>query len=106
MCQDPGTVGMPQSMIETQPLLYRSVRLCQVQIRLTPRVHIKCGEVSNPGLPTFNGDVHTSADTWIFSRGDVDSVQTSINNFHTLSGFMDSAYTNLYEKKSRNRGIS
>lgn len=70
------------------------------------RVHIKCGEVSNPGLLTFSGDVHTSADTWIFSRGDVDSFQTSINNFHTLSGFMDSVYTDLYEKQSRNSGLS
>lgn len=69
-------------------------------------MHIKCGEVSNPGLLTFNGDVHTSADTRIFSRGDVDSFQNSINNFYTLSGFMDSAYTDLYKKESRNRDLS
>lgn len=50
--------------------------------------------------------MHTSADTWIFSRRDADSFQNSINNSYTLSSFMDSAYTDLYEKESRNRGLS
>ena len=54
VCQDPGTVGMPQSMMETQPLLHRSLRLCQVQIR---QEHAMCAHKvwwgQQPQTPNF-----------------------------------------------------